>query len=249
MTSTTHTRLTLHLERHKYKRGQYKNEAPLDGHQRQRNHVRVLRRNDNAMVVRMYSTDILTAYEDGRIVIDTRGWYDRPTTKARLNEAFGFVPFNIRIGSWSVKSLSQTTLRVNRTLYKYFDEIELDGEGNILSDLHAFDARHIDKHEIEGFREDIKESGFKAVFPVLAATVEDHNHRSKPWGPALVIRSITQECHANDWPEIVARYAFVREWNRESERLTVKQTWARLMSDIRKEFMTTSITDITSITL
>jgi hypothetical protein len=247
--TTTHGNLVLHLERHKYKRGMYKNEAPLDGHKRQRNHVRVLRRNDNAMVVRMYSTDILTAYEDGRIVIDTRGWYDRPTTKARLNEAFKFVPFNIRIGSWSVKSLRQATLCVNRTLYKYFDEIELDGEGNILSDLHAFDARHMDKHEIKGFREDIKESGFKAVFPVLAATVEDHNHRSKPWGPALVIRHITQECHANDWPEIVARYAFRREWNRESERLTVKQTWARLMSDLRKEFMTTSITDITSVPL
>ena len=246
--TTTHTNLALHLERHKYTKGQYKNAAPLCGYKRQRNHVRVLRRNDNAMVVRMYSTDILTAYEDGRIVIDTRGWYDRPTTKARLNEAFGFVPFHIGIGSWSVKSLRQATLRVNRTLYKYFDEIELDGEGNILSDLHAFDARHTDKHEIEGFREDIKESGFKAVFPVLAANVTDDQPRGN-WDAKSVIRHITQECHANDWPEIVARYAFVREWNRESERLTVKQTWARLMSDLRKEFMATSITDITSVPL
>jgi len=246
---TTHTNLALHLERHKYKRGMYKNAAPLDGRKRQRNHVRVLRRNDNAMVVRMYSTDILTAYEDGRIVIDTRGWYDRPTTKARLNEAFGFVPFHIGIGSWSVKSLNQTALRVNRTLYKYFDEIELDGEGNILSDLHAFDARHIDKHEIEGFREDIVESGFKAVFPVLAANVEDHNNRGI-WNPSTIVKAITQECHANDWPEIVSRYAFLRtHWPKESERLPVKQTWARLMSDLRKEFMATSITDITSIPL
>ena len=246
--TTTHTKLALHLERHKYKRGMYKNAAPLDGRKRQRSHVRVLRRNDNAMVVRMYNTDILTAYEDGRIVIDTRGWYDRPTTRARLNEAFGFVPFHIGIGSWSVKSLNQTALRVNRTLYKYFDEIELDGEGNILSDLHAFDARHMDKDEIEGFREDIKESGFKDVFPVLAANVSDNAPRGN-WDARSVIRHITRECHANDWPEIVARYAFRREWNRESERLTVKQTWARLMSDIRKEFMTTSITDITSIQL
>lgn len=246
--TTTHGNLVLHLERHKYKRGQYKNAAPLCGYKRQRSHVRVLRRNDNAMVVRMYSTDILTAYEDGRIVIDTRGWYDRPTTRARLNEAFGFVPFHIGIGSWSVKSLNQTALRVNRTLYKYFDEIELDGEGNILSDLHAFDARHVDKHESEGFREDIKESGFRAVFPVLAANVTDDAPRGN-WDAKSVIRHITQECHANDWPEIVARYAFVREWNRESERLTVKQTWARLMSDLRKEFMATSITDITSIPL
>lgn len=246
--TTTHTNLALHLERHKYKRGQYKNSAPLCGYKRQRSHVRVLRRNDNAMVVRMYSTDILTAYEDGRIVIDTRGWYDRRTTTARLNEAFRFVPFHIGIGSWRVKSLNQTALRVNRTLYKYFDEIELDGEGNILSDLHAFDARHMDKHEIEGFREDIKESGFKAVFPVLAANVTDDQPR-RHWSANLVIRYITQECHANDWPEIVARYAFRREWNRESERLTVKQTWARLMSDLRKEFMATSITDITSVPL
>ena len=246
--TTTHGNLVLHLERHKYTKGQYKNAAPLCGYKRQRTHVRVLRRNDNAMVVRMYSTDILTAYEDGRIVIDTRGWYDRPTTKARLNEAFGFVPFHIGIGSWSVKSLSQTTLRVNRTLYKYFDEIELDGEGNILSDLHAFDARHIDKEDIANFREDIKESGFKAVFPVLAVTVSDDQPR-RSWDTQSVIRHITQECHANDWPEIVARYAFIREWNREPERLTVKQTWARLMSAIRKEFMATSITDITSIPL
>ena len=248
MTSTTHTRLTLHLERHKYKRGQYKNEAPLDGHRRQRNHVRVLRRNDNAMVVRMYSTDILTAYADGRIVIDTRGWYDHRTTKTRLNEAFKFVPFNIGIGSWSIKSLNQETLRVNRTLYRYYDGITLDGEGNIISELRPFNARRTDKAEIDEFRQDIQESGFKDVFPVLAATVSDDLPR-RSWSARDVIRHITRECHANDWPEIVARYAFIREWNRESERLTVKQTWARLMSDIRKEFMATSATDITSITL
>jgi hypothetical protein len=247
-TPTTHTNLALHLERHKYKRGMYKNAAPLDKNRRYRNHVRVLRRNDNAMVVRMYSTDILTAYEDGRIVIDTRGWYSRPTTKARLNEALGFVPFNISIGSWSIKSLTQTVLRVNRTLYKYFDEIELDGEGNILSDLHGFDARHTDKDEAELFRKDIEESGFKAVFPVLAANVEDNNNRGI-WNPSTIVNAITQECHANDWAEIVARYAFVRNYPSEPERLTAKQTWARLMSDIRKEFMTTSVTDITSIQL
>jgi len=246
--TTTHTNLALHLERHKYKRGMYKNAAPLCGYKRQRSHVRVLRRNDNAMVVRMYSTDILTAYEDGRIVIDTRGWYDRPTTKARLNEAFGFVPFNISIGSWSIKSLNQDTLRVNRTLYKYYDGIELDGEGNILNGVQRFDARHTDKAEAAEFRRDIVESGFKAVFPVLAANVQDDHPRGN-WDAKSVIRHITRECHANDWPEIVARYAFNRAWNRESERLTVKQTWARLMSDIRKEFMTTSVTDITSVPL
>ena len=247
-TPTTHTNLALHLERHKYKRGQYKNAAPLCGYKRQRSHVRVLRRNDNAMVVRMYNTDILTAYEDGRIVIDTRGWYDRPTTKARLNEAFGFVPFNISIGSWSIKSLSQTVLRVNRTLYKYFDEIELDGEGNILSDLHGFDARHTDKDEAELFRKDIEESGFKAVFPVLVGTVSDDDPRGR-WVAREIVNAITQEHHANNWAEIVARYAFVRNYPSEPERLTAKQTWARLMSDIRKEFMTTSVTDITSIQL
>ena len=246
--TTTHGNLVLHLERHKYKRGMYKNAAPLDGNRRYRNHVRVLRRNDNAMVVRMYSTDILTAYEDGRIVIDTRGWYSRPTTKARLNEALGFVPFNISIGSWSIKSLNQDTLRVNRTLYKYYDGIELDGEGEILNGVQRFDARHTDKAEAAEFRRDIVESGFKAVFPVLAATVNDDHPRGN-WDAKSVIRHITRECHANDWPEIVARYAFNRAWNREPERLTVKQTWARLMSDIRKEFMTTSVTDITSIPL
>jgi hypothetical protein len=246
--TTTHTNLALHLERHKYKRGMYKNAAPLDGNRRQRNHVRVLRRNANAMVVRMYSTDILTAYEDGRIVIDTRGWYDRPTTKARLNEALRFVPFEISIGSWSIKSLSQDTLRVNGTLYKYYDGIELDGEGEILNGVQRFEARHTDKEDIANFRKDIEESGFKAVFPVLAVNVSDDHPRGN-WNAKSVIRHITRECHANDWAEIVARYAFVRNYPSEPERLTVKQTWARLMSDIRKEFMTTSITDITSIPL
>jgi hypothetical protein len=98
------------------------------------------------------------------------------------------------------------------------------------------------------FRKDIEESGFKAVFPVLAANVEDNNNRGI-WNPSTIVNAITQECHANDWAEIVARYAFVRNYPSEPERLTAKQTWARLMSDIRKEFMTTSVTDITSIQL
>lgn len=250
-TPTTHGKLVLHLERHKYKRGQYKNAAPLDGRRRYRNHVRVLRRNDNAMVVRMYNTDILTAYEDGRIVIDTNDWYDRPTTRARLNEALGFVPFSIGIGSWNVKSMRQITLRVNRTLYRYYDQIMLDGEGNILSGYRRFEARHIDKEAIAEFRKEIEESGFKAVFPVLVSTVEDSRETRHGLTSKTLIRYITREWHANEWTSIVERYSFLRKWwpTPSSTRVTAKQAWARLMSDIRKEFMTTSVTDITSIPL
>ncbi len=82
----------MHLSRHMYKRGKNKGDAPANHHQRSMCHFRVIKGNDDTMRVRMWSTDILTAYPNGDVKIDTSGYHRDNTTIIRLIEAFSFMP-------------------------------------------------------------------------------------------------------------------------------------------------------------
>jgi hypothetical protein len=66
---TAHTKLKLHLERYAYKRGRNTGEAPADSSRRGKTHFRVIRGNGGQMIVRFHNADLLTAYEDGHIVL------------------------------------------------------------------------------------------------------------------------------------------------------------------------------------
>jgi hypothetical protein len=206
---TMYSRLNTTLLTQAYKRGQYKGDAPADPTRRSRNHVRIVRRPDS-LALRMYSTDIITAYPDGRISFDMRGWGDSITTRQNLNDALGrFCPFGLRLVSRSVFSESQSCL-VNTDLertYVYYDGIEFNNEGEIISEKRPFAARRVDKSESKEFMDGIKESGFKALFPLLYATATPIKGFDSRTGARL--RSmLTQECHANEWPDLISMRKF-----------------------------------------
>ena len=100
-----YTTLMMHLQRHMYKRGRNKGDAPANKHRRAMDHFRVVKGNDDTMRVRMWSTDILTAYPNGDVKIDTRGYYTHNTTIIRLNEAFGLIEW-VRVGIVKLTILS-----------------------------------------------------------------------------------------------------------------------------------------------
>ena len=238
---TMYSRLNASLLTNAYKRGQYKGDAPADPSRRSRSHIRIVRRPDS-IALRMYSTDIITAYPDGRISLDLRGWGSSITTRQNLNDALGrFCPFGLYVGNRSVFSESQTCL-VNTDLertYVYYDGIEFNNEGEIISEKRPFVARRMDIAESKDFAKGIKESGFKGLFPLLYATATPikgfvifSGHR---------LRSIlTQECHANEWPELVAVVKFVQRWEhdpvsripayRPHEVGNAKSCWASIMA-------------------
>jgi len=195
-----HTRLKLHLERHMYKRGRNKGEAPADYTRRAKTHFRVIQGNGGQMIVRFHNADILSAYEDGHIKLDTNGWHASPTTRSAMNHALCF--FGIG-GVWSVRKsgYSQTGIRMNGKTYRYYDGMEFAADGTPLTPLKEFTAKRTDREETAEFRADIKNSGFLDVFPVLyqAAGVPE-----KGWLANSAQKIMTNDYHANDWPELVS---------------------------------------------
>lgn len=237
---TVHTKLKLYLDRNVFKRGQYKGDAPLG--KRWRTHVRLVNAYDTIRV-RMWGTDILKAYEDGRVVLDTRGWYDRPTTKLRMNEALGFFNGHVRIGSHKVMGMSQPYLRANGKTVRYYDGIELDSEGNVTSELKPFERRQIDRAATKELREDMAACGFTGVFKVLHAASE--NEADSDYFPIKVRNVVTSECYANHWPRMVARCTWERiGYSGNYRKRSASAAWAFLMNQLRKDCYEVIATDV-----
>lgn len=79
--TTAHEHLALHLSKYKYKRGEFKGDAPADHTRRGMSHFRVAEYGENYVVV-FHNTHILRAYPDGSYVIHTDGWHTALTTRA-----------------------------------------------------------------------------------------------------------------------------------------------------------------------
>ena len=201
-----HTKLQLHLSRHMYKRGRFTGDAPANSAKRSKTHFRVVKGNGGQMHVRMHNTDLITAYEDGRIVINTNGWYTSPTTRDCLSEALGFVGWGyIRIGSMRKWGQSHTVVYAAGKTYRYYDGMEFDASLNLLSEPREFMAKRLDKDETAEFRREIKESGFAGAFAVLymAATPGD----GSGWVRSIK-EAMTCEHLAHQWPMIIANHKF-----------------------------------------
>lgn len=196
-----HTKLTMHLSRWMYKRGQFKGDAPADTSRRAKTHFRVLKGNGGQMIVRFHNADILSAYEDGRIVLNTNGWHASPTTRSAVNEALtsfcgrGCL-FSVRKGGYS-----QTGIRMNGKTYRYYDGMEFSADGTLLSAPISFTTKRTDREETAEFRADIKESGFVGMFPVLYQAAEVP---TQAWLPIATRKIMTSDVHSNQWPDLVA---------------------------------------------
>lgn len=245
-----YTKLLMHLERHMYKRGQYKGDAPADRYKRGKSFFRVVKHHDR-MVVRMHSTNLLTAYPDGRVVINTNDYWTSSTTKLRLNEALGFTGFG-RIYMQKVMGLSQPVFRVGNNSYLYYDGMEFDDSARLLSAPKPFEMRRIDKAESNEFMAEVKASGFKDMFALLYATAVPPEGGTAYGGSTTHRRMrerITDADYAAYWPDIISAYKYDYVYNyklagREYlEKGTAKTCWAEIMKDIKKEMYVTLKSD------
>ena len=206
-----HTKLKLHLERHMYKRGRNTGEAPADASRRSKTHFRVIKGNGGQMIVRMHNADLITAYEDGRIVLNTRGWHDSQTTRSCMGEAltnffqWGYL-CSVRHGSYS-----QTGIRMNGKTYRYYDGMEFAADGTLLTEAKVFTAKRTDREETAEFRADIKESGFVDMFPVLYAAAEPP---AITWLGTTIKTLMTCEHSAHHWPQLIAIIKYPNYYNR-----------------------------------
>lgn len=240
-----HGKLKLHLERHVYKKGAHKGEAPMGS--RYMDHYRVADRGDH-MAVRFWNTDIIRAYPDGSVVIDCDGYANRPTTKMRLNRS---LPANVFVSSYAVMSQSQLILRTPKGRFAYYDGITIDAEGNVTSPLQPFEAKRIDKYEVEELNRDMEESGFKDMFKVLwgAAKPEDAiGHQ--PWKYEPVSKRPNLIAYPNEyaqyWQAMVAYHAHITDFR--TAQLHIKQdaptTWKNLMQWLKAGMYKTIETEV-----
>ena len=197
---TPYTKLQFHLERHAYKKGQFKGDAPADSYRRDKNHFRVTKQYGN-MCVRMWNTNIITVTPDNHIRISMGGWWTS-TTKQNLNEALSTFLGWGGVSSRRLFSYTQMCFYVKGKTYKFYDGMEFDAEGNLLSPASCFERQCVDREETKEFREDIAESGFKALWPVLFATAEP----TRLFLLTPLRKAVTSDLHVNVWPEIAAHY-------------------------------------------
>jgi hypothetical protein len=224
-----------------YKRGKNKGDAPANAHRRAMDHYRVVKGNDDTYRIRMHSTDIITAYPNGDVKIDTRGWHTHNTTIIRLNESFGFFEgVGVGMSKRSILSYSQPVLRVGTKLYYYYDGITLNAQGEVITPLQAFEKKRVDKAATKELTNELQESGFTDAFKLLyaVATPEDIERDNYGMFGVRLPDALTDNARADQWKVIIARSKFVRQYAypqyKYIEKSNAKACWATIMAQCKK---------------
>ena len=236
-----YSKLSMHLSRHMYKRGKNKGDAPANHHQRGMCHFRVVKGNDDTMRVRMWSTDIITAYPNGDVKIDTRGYYTHNTTIIRLNEAFGFFEgVGVGMSKRSILSYSQPVLRVGVKLYHYYDGITLNAQGEVITPLQAFEQKRVDRAATKELTNELQESGFTDAFKLLYAVATPDDMEKDNYGMfgVRLPDALIDNTQADKWRVIISRNKFEREYAypqyKYVEKSNAKACWATIMAQCKK---------------
>jgi len=247
-----YTKLMMHIERHMYKKGQYKGSAPANKDRRGMSHFRVVKSSSDGTVrIRMYNTDIITARQDGSVLIDTNGYHTHNTTIIRLNEAlyWFFDGVRVHMHKQSVFSYSQPVLTVDGKRFAYYDGINLSETGEFLTPMQPFEQKRTDKVATKEFADDIKASGFKDAFKVLYAmtTEEDRGENDYSLFGVDWQDVLSDNEQADLWKLIIARTKYERNYWRKSpneslwqEKSDAKGCWATIMQYCKKNMYVVS---------
>lgn len=173
-TATAHSRMAYHLAKYAYKRGQHKGDAPFYTRRPAMRHVRVVKRGDNYAVV-MYCTDILTAYPDGSVRINTRGFYNYPTTRARLRDAtYEFClnwasPYTVRLNGYS-----NTAIHFGGKNYPYTDGMIFDANNQPVGDYpRVFKKYVVDRKQTQAFYKLQTTKDFRRALPLIHSALSE----------------------------------------------------------------------------
>lgn len=161
-------KLSQHHDRHVYKRGRYKGDAPLDGSRRHRSHIRVVR-TPNVMFVQMYSTDILTAKNDGTVEITYGGW-DTPTTRQEINKALRVAGIPASVYRERVSNYSQTVFRLRGRSYPMPVVLVPGEEGYTVLDPKPLRGWRVDKEKAAAWRSAF--APFMKMLPLLYPSID-----------------------------------------------------------------------------
>jgi hypothetical protein len=260
---TPFEKLTDHVARYKYTKGQHKGAAPLDPTRRWKGHVRVLRTSEGNMIVRMYYTDIITVTPDNRITLNTDHWSASPTTRESVY--YGLVAAGIT-GTWmrSRRKLgaSHTTLRTPYGEYLFYNGMEIDAQGKLVSEPRPFSQTRTDKQATALLKQELIDSGFTGMFAVLYGTAPEpennysldpmiYQHRANTGHPIArdMRTAITLPEYAHLWADIVQYHKYERDYDYHVGNHTWQArprhlVWQRIMSIAKRDLKETVTTDV-----
>jgi hypothetical protein len=251
-TVTPYGTLRSHINEHKYVRGAYVGDAPLDPKRRRRDWERVVQRFDH-IAIRRYRTDIINVYPDGRVVLNFGGWESSTTTRTCATVALYKMNIQASVGSTRYRGLSQPCINLQSGTYKYYPGITLvqkDGQWEPMR-TEPFSAIVADREERKALDEALKASGFKDLFPLLYVN-SDSGDAAYVNSPMRLQELITDHKYAEFWPSIVTAVKWMRHqhYNHLSHCIvntytarTVSETWAALVNTIKKDMIKTITTD------
>lgn len=129
---TPYQKLKLRWERDQYKRGRFKGDAPLE--KRSASHKRILPPSESRIQVLMHRTIIMTAYAEGRFVLNTDGWHESPTTRETVGSALYAAGLRGYLTSERIGNYSQTAIAIGGVgKWRFEDGMEFSHNGELLS--------------------------------------------------------------------------------------------------------------------
>jgi hypothetical protein len=215
----------LHHSRHTYAKGQYKGDAPADSSRRGKSHFRVIHNpHTKTYAVRFHHTDILTAFQDGSVMLNCNGWSSSVTTRDAMRMAFGVANLPFHLSSTRIGGLSQSVLYVQgQKPLRYYDGMMFDAQHKLTTERKPFQKQVTNRDETREFREAAKT--FRAMLPILHAGCEGPSYAPNlPWHSNRLYNmthrpeDIFTRYDADAYPDIVAAF-YADTW---------QETWRNL---------------------
>jgi hypothetical protein len=230
---SAYSNLMLYITRHVFKRGAFKGDAPADSSRRSKVWFRVIKpsHEDGPYIVRFHNADIIRAYKDGTIMLDTAGWHASPTTRDAMYQALTLCGFRGFLHSKRLGTYSQTALQFQGTQYAYYDGMTFNADGVLTTAPIQWTTRIKDREQTKAFREATKP--FWDMFPVLFCNRPPEAQRTAL--DYAIIRQIhvapmwVLTEHPDMWPMVVGYYCHGKY--AESEMRTAR---SYLMSELTK---------------
>lgn len=241
--------LTAYIEHHKYLRGDFVGDAPADHRRRGKTHFRVVHRPHRCTAVRFHSTDILQAYPNGDIVLDTCGWYNRTTTRSALQDALRLVQgYGVSFGSVRKYGVCTPTVTTPHGVYQYYDGIRITADGYVITSVKPFQRRQLNATYVAQLKANLKASGFTTMFPLLYSQCAPDTPRWAHARPAQLQAVLSNPDQAAEWAKVIHLFKYDIPWGSPPEECgDAKSCWTRIMGIIKSDMYEVVDTDVFNI--
>lgn len=220
---TPYQNLKRRWERDKYRRGQFAGDAPLE--KRAATHKRILTPSESRVQVLMHHTIIMTAYADGRFVLNTDGWHDSPTTRETVGSALHAAGLSGYLTSKRIGNYSQTAIGISGVgTWRFEDGMEFSHNGELLSPAPKWQKYVADREARKAKVAELKP--LLDVLPILHSAQYLNGHTP---GRSVDISKFNPD-EPELWPGIVRHYSLV--WDRDTCVFVVDPDWRKVRSRI-----------------